>query len=319
MKTFFSHARVALKFGLIQLGCQKKDRVIVPDYICEAALTPLRELGIKIDFYSLDKDFSPNWQELEDLFSNQKYFAIMMVHYFGIPQNILRFKEFCDNKNIFLIEDNAHGYGGFFQGKLLGTFGHIGISSPRKILNTPSGGILYKGGALIEPNNLDRKINNPIDIIVRKVFTYYPMLKICYLRLLRKMPNIFDPRMSKEKEVQEQIADNYSQKVINNSLIKENMFDLRARQQERWNKCLSLMQELEIRPLYDELSEDVCPWLFPIIADSIEERKRLYDYSLKHDFILSAWPTLPPETIQRKSNAYSKWFNLLFVHLNFRI
>jgi len=319
MKTFFSHARVALKQGLVEIGCNKEDYVLVPDYICEAALTPFRELGININFYSLNRDFSPNWQELEELVSLRNYCAILMIHYFGVPQNILRFNEFCDDKNILLIEDNAHGYGGSFQGKLLGTFGHIGISSPRKILNTPSGAILYKGNNMIEPKNLDRKKYSLIEFIVRKFFGYYPGLKILYLRLLGRMPNIFDPKMSKEKAAKELIADSYSQKIINNSLSKEMMSSLRERQQDRWNKCLSLMQELEIKPLYNELSEEVSPWLFPIIADSLEERKKIYNYSIKHSFIMSAWPTLPPEVLHSKSDAYLVWFKLLFVHLNFRV
>ncbi len=32
-----------------------------------------------------------------------------------------------------------HGHGGYFNGELLGTFGDISISSPRKIINIYSG------------------------------------------------------------------------------------------------------------------------------------------------------------------------------------
>ena len=42
-----------------------------------------------------------------------------------------------------MIEDNAHGFSGEFENKLLGTNGDIGFTSPRKNLNILSGGLLY--------------------------------------------------------------------------------------------------------------------------------------------------------------------------------
>ena len=41
-------------------------------------------------------------------------------------------------------------FGGKYDGKLLGSFGDIGISSPRKQLNQ-IGGLLYINGNLVEP------------------------------------------------------------------------------------------------------------------------------------------------------------------------
>ena len=58
----------------------------------------------------------------------------MMVHYFGQPQQIELFKSFCIDHNLFLIEDNAHGFGGKYNGKDLGTFGDIGISFQENFL-----------------------------------------------------------------------------------------------------------------------------------------------------------------------------------------
>ena len=61
-----------------------------------------------------------------------------MVHYFGQPQDISRFQQFCKQNDLILIDNNAHGHGGDIDGNLLGTFGEFGISSPRKNLNTIS-------------------------------------------------------------------------------------------------------------------------------------------------------------------------------------
>lgn len=319
MKTFFSHARVALKFGLLDAGCSKGDFILAPSYICDVALTPFRDLGLKIKFYSLKKDFTPIWEEIEKHVKEEEFFAILMVHYFGFPQNIMKFKEFSNRNDMLLIEDNAHGYGGFYEGRLLGTFGHFGISSPRKTLNTPSGAILYKGNIILEPNLLERKTIWLGEPLVRKLFSLFPKLKIWFLRLSRNTPDIFDPSLSEEREAEELIADRYSEKILNNSISLEALYDIREQQQERWSRCSSLMKELNITPLYEEIDKEVSPWLFPIIADSIYERKKIYGLSVKRGFIVSAWPTLPPEVIEERSDGYSNWHSLLFVHLNFRI
>ena len=89
-----------------------------------------------------------------------------MVHYFGFPQNINKFQELSKKKSWFLIEDNAHGHGGYYNNELLGTFGDIGISSPRKSLRLNSGGILYIN------KKIELKINNNIESSSYSILTY---------------------------------------------------------------------------------------------------------------------------------------------------
>lgn len=319
MKDFYAHARVALKYGILDLGCKSGDSILVPSFICEAALTPFREIKVDIIFYPTKVDLSPSWPEIEDIIKKKKCFAILMVHYFGIPQNISEFTKFCKKNNIFLIEDNAHGFGGFLEDKVLGTFGDIGIASPRKILNIPSGAILYKKNIICEPKLNKRK---PIffgEPSLRRFLSFFPKIKILFYKLFRPISDIFDPFLSEEKEVNEFISDEYSRRVLNNSLNAESMFEIRKKQQERWYKCLSLMDSLEIEALRRDIGPKISPWLFPVICHSIEERKKILIKSLKYGLIISSWPTLPSEVIQRKLDGYHKWFGLLFVHLNNKI
>ena len=130
----FSHARTALKFGLISLEIEPNEEVLIPDYNCDAVLMPINELKIKYKFYHVDNSLFPNWDSVERLLSN-KTKAIMMVNYFGHAQKIEDFINFAKKNNLFLIEDNAHGHGGMYKGNELGKFGDIGISSPRKLVN----------------------------------------------------------------------------------------------------------------------------------------------------------------------------------------
>ena len=122
----FSHGRTALKYGLITLGLKQNDVVLIPEFICDVVVNPFIELGIQYDFYEVNDFLEPEWKNIKSkLTSNTK--ALMMVHYFGQPQDIGSFQKFCKENNLFLIEDNAHGNGASFNGKMLGTFWDIGF------------------------------------------------------------------------------------------------------------------------------------------------------------------------------------------------
>ena len=95
------------------------------------------------------------------------------------------FKIFCHKNNLLLIEDNAHGHGGEVNGQLLGRFGEVGFSSPRKQLNTICGGVLYFNGKInynlisLKPYPLTKRY-----IIQQNIFHRYPGIKDIFKKIL---------------------------------------------------------------------------------------------------------------------------------------
>ena len=144
---FVAHARTALKIAFLQIGIQSGTKVLVPDFICDVVLHSILQADMIPVYYPLVQDLAPDWSALESIVANSECRALIMVHYFGQPQNIEQFRAFCSCHNLLLVEDNAHGYGGLLAGRSLGTFGDVGISSPRKILGTSSGGVLHGANA----------------------------------------------------------------------------------------------------------------------------------------------------------------------------
>ena len=141
----------------------------------------------------------------------------MCVHYFGNPQNIEDFVNFAKKNNLYLIEDNAHGYmGRFNNNKFIGSIGDIGISSPRKQMD------LFSGGSLLINSNYDFKIGKigylkkyPVNFkyheirqilknikIVNKVYQYFKKDKIIY-----NNPNLF-----REPKINDYLIDDFSKK-----------------------------------------------------------------------------------------------------------
>ena len=144
---YFPHSRTAFKYALESLSLNKPISILMPDYICDVMIDPLSELNIIPIYYEINDDLSPNWKNLEDMV-NDNVKCILMVHYFGKPQDIERFKSFCRKYKLLLIEDNCHGLGGKYRGKNLGSFGDISISSPRKQARLLSGNSVIQLSAI---------------------------------------------------------------------------------------------------------------------------------------------------------------------------
>jgi dTDP-4-amino-4,6-dideoxygalactose transaminase len=141
----YSHSRTALRFGLAASGLRDGDRVLVPDFICDALVLPLEQSKLVPVYFPIGQDLQPRWPALEAL-ADFAARALVMVHYFGVPQSVDRYREFCRKHGLILIEDNAHGFGGDFEGARLGTIGEIGISSPWKNFPVRNGALLHLAG-----------------------------------------------------------------------------------------------------------------------------------------------------------------------------
>ena len=71
--------------------------------------------------------------------------GVIVVHMAGlITPDILEFRQFCDEKGLFLIEDAAHSPGASQGGREAGSFGHAGCFSffPSKVITAGEGGML---------------------------------------------------------------------------------------------------------------------------------------------------------------------------------
>jgi perosamine synthetase len=138
----FSQARYAIYHGLKALRLAPGDVVLLPSYLCSAAISPVLACGAKVEFYEIDTACQPDFADLQRRIRPETK-AILAVHYFGMPCDIARFRELCDRYHLFLIEDCAHVLQGEFGGKALGTFGDLSLFSWRKFLP------LYDGGELV--------------------------------------------------------------------------------------------------------------------------------------------------------------------------
>ena len=137
----FFWARNALFYGLSALGIQPGQKILVPAYLCTAAIEPIEHFGAEVEFYAIQRNCEPDWLDLETKIRG-KVRAIMAVHYFGFPCHMAKFCALSKQYNLFLIEDCAHVLEGMPNPYHLGELGDFSIFSPRKFLPVFDGGRL---------------------------------------------------------------------------------------------------------------------------------------------------------------------------------
>src|SRR5580700_2347525 len=103
----FFWARNAIYHSLRALNIHPGEKVLVPAYICAAAVEPIEAYGAKAVFYGIERNCVPDFTDLEARIDGGTR-AILAVHYFGFPRGIRRIREICDQHGLSLIEDCAH-------------------------------------------------------------------------------------------------------------------------------------------------------------------------------------------------------------------
>ena len=73
---------------------------MLPEYICDILLDPLKDLGIEPIFYEINKDFTTNWKSLKKKYVNSVK-AIVVVNYFGFEEEKFFFIIFAKEESFF--------------------------------------------------------------------------------------------------------------------------------------------------------------------------------------------------------------------------
>lgn len=145
-----SSGTAALHLALIILGIEQGDEVIVSTFTFAASVNPILYLGAIPVFVDSEID---TWNMepflLEEAIKDRKKKgktpkAIIIVHLYGMPANILEILKIADRYGIPVIEDAAEALGSRFMDKNVGSYGLMSVLSfnGNKIISTSGGGAL---------------------------------------------------------------------------------------------------------------------------------------------------------------------------------
>jgi dTDP-4-amino-4,6-dideoxygalactose transaminase len=135
----FSRARQGLFQGLRTLGLGRGDSILVPAYNNGSEVEAIRRAGVECRFYDIAEDLQPNEAQLEKLLRPDVR-ALYIIHYFGWPQDAHRWRAWCDQRGLLLVEDAAMAWLSSIGGRPVGSFGDLAIFCLYKSVGLPDGG-----------------------------------------------------------------------------------------------------------------------------------------------------------------------------------
>ncbi len=140
----------AIHLALLAVGVEQGDEVICPSFTFAATINAISYINAKpiiIDSEKKTWNMSPVLlrEAIEDrIKKGKKPKAVLVAHTYGMPCQLDEIMTICKRYKIPLIEDAAGSLGATYKGKMVGTFGDVGVISfnYNKIITTMGGGLL---------------------------------------------------------------------------------------------------------------------------------------------------------------------------------
>ena len=167
-----SSARSALYLAYKSL--KMNGEVITSPLTCLTAILPIIHSNNSPIFADINKKtLNFDIEEIKKKITSRTI-AIQAIHFAGMPCDMDSIKKICNDKNIYLIEDCAQGFGAEYNSMNVGSFGDISCFSLSKNLYGLSGGIfvtndknIFESATYIQNNFEKTKIT----------FIYYRLLR----------------------------------------------------------------------------------------------------------------------------------------------
>jgi hypothetical protein len=135
----WSRARHGLFEGVRALGLGVGDSVLMPAYNCGSEVEALARAGVTCVFYDISEELRPQEHILESLLTPDVK-ALYVIHYFGFPQDVERWRKWCSERDLLLIEDAAMAWLSSLNGRPTGSFGNLALFCLYKSVGLPDGG-----------------------------------------------------------------------------------------------------------------------------------------------------------------------------------
>jgi dTDP-4-amino-4,6-dideoxygalactose transaminase len=282
--------RYAIALALEHIGLKPGDVVLIPAYHCEAMVVPVKWMGLKPAFYSINADTSINLGDIRQKI-NANVKVIIVTHYFGFLQDLKGIRALCDQYGIHLIEDCAHAFFGDYDNQqVAGKVGDYTIASSMKFLPLYEGGLLcsetidLKDIKMTSPsigfqlksliNTLERSLAYNRLGFTGKLLNAIFSLKSALLSTLKKIsqsshavssgPSSSDGGYGLDEEWIHKLISWPSQLIIRLS----DLNNTAHRRRENYQKMHATLAKLQnCHPLFETLPQQVVPWVYPLYVN----------------------------------------------------
>jgi len=312
LSLFYKNARSALYDGLRKKGYQKGDNVLCPHFICKEAIAAFRMLEINLVYYNVEGDLRVDWGDVDSKINENQNGPIrgfFLVHYFGQYSSLDDAIAFTERYAIDLIEDNAHGYGGFCRGIQLGRFGDIGISSPRKMIGINNGAELYLEG---RPQVIDNASKGDL-FYAPSFYTIAKYLTRKWVLYRAFSYNLFWRK--KMPKLTTECVGAYEADSLSTYIIKHHDWKLEASsRRDYWDYWKSVI-ELFGGEVPLDIFPDSSPWAIPARFFDNQTRGAFVDMMKKKGMRIFFWPSLDADTLAYRQTQQIGFDELLCINL----
>jgi dTDP-4-amino-4,6-dideoxygalactose transaminase len=135
----------ALEMAAILVDLGPGDEVIVPSFTFTSTVNAFCLRGATAVFVDCRPDTLNLDERLIEDAITERTRAIVVVHYAGVAAEMDVINEIAQRHGLVVIEDNAHGLGGTYRGRALGTLGAMATQSFHETKNVQCG----EGGAIV--------------------------------------------------------------------------------------------------------------------------------------------------------------------------
>lgn len=297
----YGSGRAALKEGLKTLGVGEGHNVLLPSYICEAAVAVLRELGVVPRFYEGTPDLHLGVSNLKKLIDARTK-GIMVVNYFGFPHpEIGEVNKICQEYGLYLIEDNAHGFLSRKDSRLLGTIGDIGFASIWKILPTPNGGVLFINRKMLEfkleasqPHALPWRWSS-LEYLGGRFLSYLETFGFPAETIKERYMRAVAPEGRRNQDQNYGVLKAPILKLSLRIMERIDFEEVISRRRENYTFWLNWLGDEGVKIPFPRLPDEVCPWVFPVVVD---DQSGSIEKMAKMKIPAAPWPYLPEEVEQ---------------------
>lgn len=259
--------RTGIKLALQAIAPQGCSTFLLPSYLCPSILIPFVEMGLTVHFFEVKSDLSVDLEAFRRLVKKESPTGILFVNYFGFPPHEDVRRAFAEVKDrCWVIEDCCHAFPGDIDGSP-GGIGHFVVTSFRKYLPLPDGGIVINRSGLslpVLPPSAEKFVSQRLlGKLLKGYFLSEPGapedMERAYLHLFSKA----------EKEIDS------STPMQGMSVISERVLthlDLRAAESRRRENFQYMQRAFEDSfyqigtPLFPSLPDSVSPLSFPIVV-----------------------------------------------------
>ena len=132
---------IAIYLSLLVAGLTEGKRVAVPNITMVATINAIIWAGAEPVIIDLNERLCMSLKSLQTV---EKLDGVIYVPLNGRTEDGIAIENYCNEKNIVLIEDSAHALGSQYQDKMCGSLGSISVFSftPHKIITMGQGGLV---------------------------------------------------------------------------------------------------------------------------------------------------------------------------------